>query len=54
MRPITLDFIVMPRSCSPSVLSIYRNFPDWREETIPLVANKASAIVVLPVIKKPK
>ena len=42
------DFIVMPRSCSSSRLSMYRSWPASRLEMMPLLAMSESLRVVLP------
>ena len=41
-------FIVMPRSCSSSRLSMYRTWPASRDEMMPFDAISPSASVVLP------
>ena len=45
---MALDFMVIPRSCSSSRLSMYRILPARRDDMIPLLEMRESANVVLP------
>lgn len=48
LSEMELDFMVMHRSCSSSLVSMYRSFPANRMEMIPFEEMRLSVMDVLP------